>query len=190
MRLQPIEKPQGPVLWLVYRITRRQMGRVISPLKVIYARRPQLLPLLDKVVKYQAKPLTISEELKLLIKAYGAQLNQCLFCQDIALAELLRHQLGESKFRQLHRWRDCSDVFSEAEQAVLAFVEEYGTQRQTTDATFAALQRHFTETQIIDIVAINAIEQYFNAMNIPFGIESDGLAERVRYNLGGELTAI
>jgi alkylhydroperoxidase family enzyme len=179
MRLNPIENPRNPMLRIVYHLARRQLGMVISPLKVIYARRPRLLPMLNRIVHYQSRPLAIPEELKLLIKAYGAQLNNCAFCQDIALAELMRQQLGEQKFRHLHRWRDSQGIFSEAERAVLSFVEEYAQDRLISDQTYAALTHHFSEVQIIDIVAVHAIEQYFNAMNIPFQIESDGLAQRM-----------
>jgi hypothetical protein len=38
MRLEPIEEPKGLVMRLAYWMTRRQLGKVPSALKVIYAR--------------------------------------------------------------------------------------------------------------------------------------------------------
>ena len=43
----------------------------------------------------------------------------------------------------------------------------------------------FSETEIIEIVAMNAFEQYFNAFAVPLGIESDGL-RRLAENRAGE----
>jgi hypothetical protein len=42
MRLAPIEKPPGLLLRIAYWLSRRQLGGVMSPLKVIYARAPSL----------------------------------------------------------------------------------------------------------------------------------------------------
>ena len=44
-----------------------------------------------------------------------------------------------------------------------------------SDETFAALRSHFDETQIVAITWMNAVENYFNLLNGPLGIESDGL---------------
>ncbi|MCH7960392.1 MAG: hypothetical protein IID08_09680 [Candidatus Hydrogenedentes bacterium] len=40
MRIQPVEKPKGIVIGLVYRSSSRQLGKVITPLTVVYARIP------------------------------------------------------------------------------------------------------------------------------------------------------
>ncbi len=37
------------------------------------------------------------------------------------------------------------------------------------------LQKHFNETEIVQILALNAFEQFYNAMTVPLEIESDGL---------------
>jgi len=44
-----------------------------------------------------------------------------------------------------------------------------------SDATFAELQRHFNEREIVEITWLNALENYYNLINLPLGIESDGL---------------
>ena len=35
--LAPIEKPQGMMMGLVYKMSKRQFGKVLTPLKVVYA---------------------------------------------------------------------------------------------------------------------------------------------------------
>jgi len=69
------------------------------------------------------------------------------------------------------------------ELAALAYVEEATRQRRVGDATFAVLRRHFEDTHIAEITWLCALENYFNLINVPLEIESDGLcaiAERRR----------
>jgi alkylhydroperoxidase family enzyme len=55
--------------------------------------------------------------------------------------------------------------------------------KHASDETFAELRRHFDDTAIVQITWLCAVENYFNLINLPLGIESDGLcaiAERRR----------
>ena len=44
-----------------------------------------------------------------------------------------------------------------------------------SDATFAELAKHFDEREIAELVLANAIENFYNLLNLPLGIEDDGL---------------
>jgi alkylhydroperoxidase family enzyme len=54
-------------------------------------------------------------------------------------------------------------------------VEEATRDKRVSDATFAAMREHFTDEQIVAITWLNAVENYFNLLNGPLEIESDGL---------------
>ena len=55
--LAPIERPQNPMLKLVYAMTRRQFGKVLTPIKVIYARMPLAFgSFIGKIGKLDKKP--------------------------------------------------------------------------------------------------------------------------------------
>jgi len=43
------------------------------------------------------------------------------------------------------------------------------------DATFADRRRHFNEREIVEITWLNALGNYYNLLNLPLGIEADGL---------------
>jgi hypothetical protein len=45
MRLEPIEQPQGLLMRIAFWMTRRQLGKVITPMKVMYPRMPGVLKL-------------------------------------------------------------------------------------------------------------------------------------------------
>jgi AhpD family alkylhydroperoxidase len=176
MRLEPIENPKNLLVKLAFWWSKREFGKVIMPLKVIYARKPKLMLLANKIIQMQEKSISLEPALRLLIQTQVSALNGCAFCNDISLAQAVRKKLGAEKFIALgEAAEEKRGVFSEKESAVIAFVNEYAKDRKISDETFETLRRVFSETEIIEIVAMNAFEQYFNAFAVPLGIESDGL---------------
>lgn len=177
MRLEPIEKPKSLFLKIAYWFSRRQFGAVLTPLKVIYARKPPLLSIAMKMSKFEGKQTSLAPDLRLFIKTATATLNGCTFCQDIALAQAVKGKIGTEKFTALLRNDADLSAFSEKERAVLAVIKEYDACKRVADETFAELKKHFSETEIVEILALNAIEHFYNALTVPLGIESDGLRQ-------------
>lgn len=173
MRLEPIENPRGLLLKIAYWMSKRRFGKVLMPLKVVYARNPGLMWASNQIEKTMEGRLSLDATLTTLIKVYLSMLNGCAFCKDIALAQAVQKRLGTEKFRDLERFRE-SAAFTDREKAALAFVEEANAKR-VTDSTFSILKRHFDETEIVEITWVQAAETYYNAMSIPLAIESDGL---------------
>ena len=54
-------------------------------------------------------------------------------------------------------------------------MEEATRTKRVSDATFAELRAHFDDRQIVAITWLNAVENYFNLLNGPLEIGSDGL---------------
>lgn len=174
MRLTPIEHPRNPLLRLAYRISVKQFGKVIAPLKVIYARKPRLLLVSGQISRTLEKGLSLDPSLRLLVQAHAAQLNGCTFCQDLALAQAVQGKIGMERFQALGEFR-TSDAFTAREKAALAFAEEATLHRRVSDETFAAVRAHFNETEIVELAWVNAAENYFNLQAAVLGIESDEL---------------
>jgi alkylhydroperoxidase family enzyme len=175
-RLAPIERPKNPILKLAYRLSRKQFGKVIGPMKVIYARKPRLIGLVALIQNTLEHGLKIDPALRLLLQAHAARLNGCSFCDDLALSQAVRARIGAERFAALEGWRE-SGVFSAREKAALAFAEEATRTRDVSDETFAELRRHFDETEIVEIAWVNAVENYFNLQAHPLRIGSDELLE-------------
>jgi AhpD family alkylhydroperoxidase len=175
MRLEAIEKPANPLLKIAYWFSKKQFGKVMTPLKVIYARKFPLLQFAMKISKFEEKQNSLPPELRLLIKIAAATENGCTFCQDIALAQAVKGKIGTEKFVALASGEPERAAFDEKERAVLAVIRQYAAERKVSDGNFAALRKHFDETQIVEILALNAFEQFYNALTIPLEIESDGL---------------
>ena len=177
MRLTPVEHPANPLMRLAYRLSTRRYGKVLMPLKVMYARKPRLLMIAGQMARTM-EGLSLDPSLRMLVQVYASRLNGCTFCQDLILAEALRHKLGRERFDALAEYR-TSPLFSDRERAALALVDDATGARRVSDATWAALRAHFSETEIVELVWANAAENYFNLQATALGIESDGLAARV-----------
>jgi AhpD family alkylhydroperoxidase len=176
MRLAPIDEPRGLLMRLAYWLSRRQLGGVMSPLKVIYARAPALAWSSVAYGAIEAKGLTLPPDLRLLITTQSSLLNGCGFCADLHMAQAVQARLGLERFKALPDVA-TSPLFSERERAVLAYTEEATKRRTVSDATFEALRKHANEREIVEITWLNAVGNFFNLMAVPLGLESDGFTE-------------
>jgi AhpD family alkylhydroperoxidase len=176
MRLEPIERPKGLLLKIAYWLSRRQMGAVISPLKVVYARSTRIARAGFGLVRTMESGLSLDPELKLLVVTQSSLLNGCGFCADLHAAQAVQAKIGREKWADLTRYAE-SPHFSERERAALAYTEEATRHRHVVDATFETLRKHFDEREIVELTWLNAVGNYFNLLAMPLGLESDGLVE-------------
>lgn len=174
MRIAPIEKPNGLLMRLSYWLLRRQLGKTITPWKVIFARLPGAIPSQLGIYWALERGVKLDHDLALMLQALVAGANGCAFCLDIGRAQAASRTALLEKLDAVASFR-TSPLFSERERAALAYVEEATRNRRVADDTFATLRRNFDEREIVAITWLNAVENYFNLLNVPLGIESDGL---------------
>lgn len=179
MRLQPIEKPKGIMMRFAFWMTRRELGKVITPMKVLYTRVPGLLKPSYEIQKFGMKGIKLEAALKFLIPSLTAQINGCGFCIDIGRAVAMRESVSMEKMDAVLEYK-TSPLFSERERAALAYAEEATRNKKVSDATFATLRKNFSEREIVEITWLNAVENYYNLINLPLEIESDGLCAIVK----------
>lgn len=174
-RLSLIEHPESLFLRFLYTYSRRHFGKVLTVMKVVYARKPQLALLAQKVTQTQEK-LSLEPSLRLLIRVKVSQLNGCPFCEDIALAQVLQKNIGRDRFRDLFDGTN-SPSFSPREKAALAFAEEATLDRKVSESTWDQVRSHFNDMEIVELTWLNASENYFNLQSAVLGIESDHLSD-------------
>lgn len=174
-RLSPINNPKSIKLKFAYWYTNHLLGKVITPLKVHYARFPEGLGLSREVVKTE-ELIDLDTRLKHLIKVYIATLNGCAFCIDIGKASAQKQEVDTTAFEDLLRFEE-SQHFTKEEKAALRYVDEATRNNHVGDATFAKLKNYFSEREIVQITLLNAIENFYNLMNAPLNIGSDELCK-------------
>ncbi|USZ71423.1 carboxymuconolactone decarboxylase family protein [Natronosalvus halobius] len=172
-RLEPIEKPDGLKMRLIYWMMRRKFGKVMIPLKVVIARMPGSLGLIRKLQKFH-KRIPLDPELKLMVRTLISENNGCGYCLDLGESEANRENLGMGKFNALAEYQ-TSPLFSDRERAALAYAEELTRHKNVSDATFEELRKHFNDREIVEITWLNAMQNFTNLVTIPLEIESDGL---------------
>jgi len=173
MRLTPIERPRGLVLRVFLWLSTRWFGKPPTPYRVAIARMPAGLWTMLGIYWGLAR-LRLGRGLQLLLQTHVARLNGCGFCLDIGRAVAVQTGLMLDQVDALDAWR-TSPAFTPAERAALAYVEEAKLNKRVADTTFAELRRNFDERSIVEITWLCAVENYFNLMNLPLEIESDGL---------------
>src|SRR5262245_50465569 len=103
--LSPIESPQGLIMRLAYYFTRKQFGKVLTPLKVHSARLPIGFGLFYGKIGKLDKKLVLPPETVMLIREQVARANVCLFCMDIARSLTIKASMNQAKFDALEQYR-------------------------------------------------------------------------------------
>jgi AhpD family alkylhydroperoxidase len=173
-RLEPIEKPEGLKLRFVYWMIRRSFGKVPTSVKVVVARSPQVLSLASAMGKYEKKGIHLEKELDYMINVLVAGTNGCGFCLDVGRMMAVKDNMDMEKFNALPVYR-TSSLFSDKERAALAYAEEATLKKRVSDATFNELRGYYSDSEIVEITILMAIQNFTNLTNIPLGIGSDGL---------------
>jgi alkylhydroperoxidase family enzyme len=159
---------------LAYRFTRRQLGTVPAPLSVFCARMAFAFSgFYGKVAKLD-KQLSLPADTVLLIRQQVARSNVCSYCIDAnRWAAIKKSAVNEAKFDALEEYH-LSPLFTDTERAALDYVTEVTNEKKVSPDTFTALQHHYDEHQICEIVWLVASEHLYNINNIALGIDSDG----------------
>ena len=174
--LSPIEKPRELMMKLVYSLTRRQFGKVITPLKVFSARLPIAFGQFYGKISALDKKLLLPPETVMLIREQVAHTNVCLFCIDIGRYFTIKQSMNQVKFDALGHYR-TSSVFTDGERAALDYVTELTKNKRVEPETFSRLARYYSDRQICEIVWLVASEHFYNMTNLGLNIHSDMLCD-------------
>ena len=82
--LPPIEKPRSLPLRLIYFFTRRQVGKVITPITTFAARMPFAFMSFYGKLNRLDKKLQLPQRTAVLLREQVASINTCMFCMDAA----------------------------------------------------------------------------------------------------------
>jgi len=174
--LPPIEKPDGLMMKLVYAMTRREFGKVLTPVKVVSARMPLAFGMFTAKIAKLDKKLELPPETALLVREQVARTNVCLFCIDIGRSFTIKASMNQAKFDALEEYR-TSPLFSDAERAMLDYVTELTRDKKVDPETFARMRGFYSERAICEIVWLVASEHFYNMTNIGLNIHSDMLCD-------------
>jgi alkylhydroperoxidase family enzyme len=169
-------KQASPLVRLVYRLTRRQLGRDVDPIAV-YAHAPSLLLGYGMLEQATAKQTQVDERLKALAETKAAAIVNCEFCCDIASSLARDAGITERQLLALPGYAD-SPEFSEIERLVLDYTCAMSrTPASVTDELVAALREHFDERQLVELTHVIALENMRARFNSAFDMTTAGFSE-------------
>ena len=187
MRLTAIEHPKGIILKFFYWVSKKQYGKVLAALKVIYARSKPILFASMKILSTDNK-LSLPKQTRILIRYFTSHLNNCPFCANAMRYQAHKAGMDRAQLKDILQF-EKSERFCEKEKALLAYVREVTIHKTTTDEIFQNLQRFYSDQEIIEITWVNASENYFNLMAKPMALESDDLKARSQQQQTKQLQA-
>jgi 4-carboxymuconolactone decarboxylase len=174
----------GPLVRLVYRMTRRQMRqlagreteRMLEPMEM-FARVPRLLFGYGMLEWAAAKSHLVDHRLRDLAELKAATLTNCEYCIDLGSSIARRHGLSDEQLLALPRYRD-SQLFSDLDKLVLDYaVGMSRTPVEVSDELFSALREHFDDAQLVELTSVIALENLRGRFNHALGIGAAGFSE-------------
>jgi uncharacterized peroxidase-related enzyme len=139
-------------------------GFVPNSIKTM-ARRPGIARAfmeLNKAVLYEG---TVPEELKMLVSLIASQAAGCRYCQAHMANLSSIYKASDEKIRAVWEF-ETSELFSAAERAALRLAFKASlVPNETSKEDFDALRLHFSDDEIVEIVASIALFGYLNRWN-------------------------
>ena len=174
--LPPVENPKNILMKMVYYFTRKQFGKVMTPLKVGSVRLPIGFGIFYGKISKLDKKLVLPEETAMLIRQQVARINVCLFCMDISRYFMIQKSMNMEKFDALDEYK-TSSLFSDGERAALDYVTELTKNKRGDPELFARMAKYYSEREICEIMWLVASEHVYNMTNIGLNVHSDMLCD-------------
>ncbi|MCP4598034.1 carboxymuconolactone decarboxylase family protein [Neptuniibacter sp.] len=143
------------------------------------ARRPEISKTfgkLNQVILYEG---TVPEELKMLVALASSLASGCRYCQSHMSNLSSIYKAPDEKIAAIWEF-ETSDLFTEAERAAITVGIKGGTlPNEVSSEDFDNLKLHFSESEIVEIVATVALFGYLNRWNDTMATELEELPAQV-----------
>jgi alkylhydroperoxidase family enzyme len=126
---------------------------------------PELRAQFNKLIKIVWNERELSEQFKQELFTMASQASGCLHCQSHGAFHLNAIGTDTARIRAIWEY-EKSDLFTDAERAAFDLVRAAAQSPNATTAEhFEALRKHYTETQIIEILAVSSMAAWLNRWN-------------------------
>lgn len=136
---------------------------------LVMARHPALTQAMWGLVAAIYGPGEVDQGLKRLVGEAASKAAGCFYCSVHAAHGAKEQGVAQEKIEAVWTFED-SPVFDEAERAAINLAMKAGrVPNETTDADFEGLRAHYSDNQIIEIVAVIAMFGFLNRWNTTLG---------------------
>jgi len=153
----------------------RETERMIEPLE-LYAHLPGLLQGIGAMAQATAQLHDVDRRFHALAQLKATTLTHCEYCIDIGSQVSRQYGLTNEELLALPNYR-TSVLFSDLDKLVLDYaVGMSRTPVAVSDELFAALRRHFSDAQMVELTHLIAVENMYGRFNHALGVGSAGFS--------------
>jgi uncharacterized peroxidase-related enzyme len=162
--VEPLKVQDVPELAPLIEQISSAMGFVPNSLMTM-ARRPEILRAFTQLAGVLLGPGEIKPELKQLVAHVTSTAAGCRYCQAHTAGGAARLGVAADKIEAVWEF-ETDSRFNEAERAALRLARDAGlVPNATTPEHFTQLRRHFSESQIIELIAVISMFGWLNRWN-------------------------
>ena len=126
---------------------------------------PELRETWNQMIQLVFPEREVSGELKQLVFTVASLASGCRHCQSHGAYHLHKIGVPDEKIQALWSF-EASDLFTDAERAALRLAMAAGVAPNMTEPeNFVEMRQHFTNIQIVEILAVIAVGGYLNRWN-------------------------
>jgi uncharacterized peroxidase-related enzyme len=164
-RIEPLEIEEAGDLRPLLDAAEQRMGFLPNSQRIL-AHRPEILRAFRTLADAVNGPsATIDRSLRSLVAQMASRAAGCAYCMAHTAHSAARSGISDEKEAALWEY-ETSPLFSDAERAALTIARGAAqVPNAVTDADFAALKRHFSDAQSVEIVAVIALYGFYNRFN-------------------------
>lgn len=184
--LEPLNPEDLPEYAHVFEAVERSMGFVPASLRTL-ARMPVLMEAFGNLMRTVENLGEIDPGLHQMIANIASVAGGCRYCQAHTANHAAHLGVSEEKLEALWSF-EVSDLFSEAERVALRFaLAAASVPNLVTEKHHAEMHEHYTEGQIIEILATVSVFGWLNRWNDSMGtILEDDPASFAEKHLGDQ----
>ncbi len=168
-RIAPLPVEHTPELKDAFEAMQKNLGFVPNSM-LILQRKPKIARALAQLTASIWEPGgEVERGFKRLVAHVASRTAGCRYCMAHTAGGALHFGVEEQKLAAVWEFR-TSPLFSEAERVALDFtIAAASVPNGVTDEMFAALRKHWSETQIVEIIAVISTFGFLNRWNDTLG---------------------
>ena len=162
--MSPLDAPELTAFEPLFSAMHERMGFIPNSLKTL-ARKPRLLELFVEFALETSRDDTVDMQLKYLLGLVASTVSGCRYCQAHLSETASRESVDPEKIAQVWLF-ETSELFSDAERSALRFARDAASQpNAVTPEHFTELYSHYSEEQVVELLAIVCLFRWLNCWN-------------------------
>lgn len=164
-RVKPLKREDVPELEDAFAATEKRMGFMPNSLLVM-AHMPELVRGFNQLAAPLYGPgAKLSGQLRGLVANIASRTAGCQYCVAHTANTAHNADLADRKLAAIWEY-ETSPLFSDAERAAMRFAQAAASvPNAVTDEDFAELRKHYSEREIVELVAVIAFFGFLNRWN-------------------------